>query len=105
MLKNGTLGNAIRTARINKGVTQEELAEVVDITVTHLKHIESEHRKPSIEVLFKIVTELEISLDSLLFEMTEDKKIFQDVQIALSHCTEKELKLIIEIVSSIKRNR
>ena len=51
-MKPGLLGNTIRQARLNCKMTQEELAEAVQITPTHLKHIESEHRKPSIEVLF-----------------------------------------------------
>lgn len=52
-LEEGILGNSIRTARIKKGLPQEQLAELAGITPTHLKHIESEHRKPSIEVMNK----------------------------------------------------
>ena len=38
---------------------------MIDITVTHLKHLESEHRNPSIEVLFKLVSTLNLSIDNL----------------------------------------
>ena len=60
-MEKGLLGNTIRQARIDNKYTQEELAEKIGITATHLKHIESEHRKPSIEVLFSLASELHIS--------------------------------------------
>ena len=44
------IGQVIKYARIENGFSQEQLAELIDITPTHLKHIESGHRKPSIEV-------------------------------------------------------
>ena len=47
-MKQGLLGNTIRQARLDCKMTQEELAEAVQITPTHMKHIESEHRKPSV---------------------------------------------------------
>ena len=45
-MKQGLLGNTIRQARLDCKMTQEELAEAVQITPTHMKHIESEHRNP-----------------------------------------------------------
>lgn len=66
-MERGILGNAIRSARMARGMSQEELAERLDITTSHLKHIESEHRKPSVEVLFRLVLLLDLSLDALLF--------------------------------------
>ena len=34
------LGDAIRAARMKKGLTQDALSELLDITPTHLKNIE-----------------------------------------------------------------
>ena len=41
------LGDAIRAARMKKGLTQDALSELLDITPTHLKNIEGSRRKPS----------------------------------------------------------
>ena len=62
------LGNKIRDARINHGMSQEYLAEILDVTPTHIRHVESSHRKPSIELLFQMCSLLNISLDALIFE-------------------------------------
>ena len=61
------LGNAIREARMNHGMSQEYLAEILNVTPTHIRHVESSHRKPSIELLFQVCSLLNISLDALLF--------------------------------------
>ena len=103
-LENGSLGNAIRMARIDNKLTQEELAEKIGITPTHLKHIESEHRKPSIEVLFKIATLLHMSLDILFMENTEGfekKKLIKQISLFLPECSEPELKAILAALHEI----
>lgn len=61
------LGNAIRSARMSRGISQEYLAEILDVTPTHIRHIESGHRKPSIELLFQLAQMLDLSLDALIF--------------------------------------
>ena len=39
---NLALGNAIKEARMKQNLSQEILAEMIGISPTHLKHIESE---------------------------------------------------------------
>lgn len=62
------LREAIRNERKNKRITQEELAEMLEVSPTHVKHIESGHRKPSIEILFELAKILNISLDEVVFQ-------------------------------------
>lgn len=61
------LGEAIRTARMRKGLTQEALAELLDITPIHLKNIEGSRRKPSVPLLFAMMELLDFSVDELVF--------------------------------------
>lgn len=65
------LREAIRNERKNKRITQEELAEMLEVSPTHVKHIESGHRKPSIEILFELAKILNISLDEVVFPKKE----------------------------------
>ena len=60
------LRETICNMRKNKRITQEELAELLDVTPTHVKHIESGHRKPSIEILLDLAKILNFSLDSMV---------------------------------------
>ena len=55
------LGKAVKLARQRKNLSQETLAEILDITPTHLKHIESGHRNPSVDLLFRMARALQMS--------------------------------------------
>lgn len=55
------LGDAIRAARMKKGLTQDALSELLDITPTHLKNIEGSRRKPSVPLLFQMMELLDLS--------------------------------------------
>ena len=50
-----TLGVTVKSARKNADMTIEELAERIDVTERYLYRIENEGKKPSFEVLYKLV--------------------------------------------------
>lgn len=106
-LNKSQLGAAIRSHRLALGYTQEYLAEKMDITVTHMKHLESGHRMPSVEVLYRLVQELHLSLDELwLPELASlpDNQQNKELELLLSHCSEKELAIVIDLVKSLIKN-
>lgn len=94
------LGNAIWMARKSRGMTQEQLAEAVDITVSHLKHIESGHRNPSTEVLFSIAKILNLSLDSLIFEESPQISFISTDGLSLD-----EIGIVTQLVDILRNNR
>lgn len=105
-INSGALGATIRKHRILHGFSQEELAEAVGISPTHLKHIESEHRKPSIEVLFQLVKILHISLDKLLLSTQEPSSDeLTEVSSLLSSCADRELRIVRDLIRSLHANR
>jgi transcriptional regulator with XRE-family HTH domain len=67
----GSLGNAIKTARKGKGLTQSELAGVLSITPRYLKALENSGHKPSYDLLTKIVRELGIVPDRIFYPESE----------------------------------
>ncbi len=98
------VGSTIKKYRVEAKISQESLSETVGITPTHLKHIESGHRKPSIEVLFAIFNTLKIPFDELRDDLSERKTAEIAKAIALlSVCTEQELGLIYNIIKCIQR--
>lgn len=46
-----TLGSRIRAVRLEKKMTQEQLAEAVGVGVTHISHIETGNSIPSLQVM------------------------------------------------------
>ena len=104
MIDRIALGAAIRAARLKKGYTQEQLAELVEVTPTHEKHIESGHRLPSVEVLFSIAQALDMSLDNVIFPEQEGGCV-KEIQIMLNQCGDGELSVLLDVARSLLRNR
>lgn len=91
------LGTAIWNARKARGITQERLAELVNITTSHLKHIESGHRRPSIEVLFQLAKILDLSLDALIFEEGRQTPVIHTAGL-----TEEEIGAVAHLVDLMR---
>ena len=87
-LPGGSVGDAIKKARLEKKLTQEKLAELIGITPMHLKQLESGRRNPSIEVLYKLVFTLGLSLDSL-FTSSGDSDELQSIKYKISLCLDR----------------
>ena len=65
-MKKLVMGDRIREARKAKGLTQEQLAEALELSVEFVGHIERGSKKPSIDVFKKIIEVLDVSADYLL---------------------------------------
>ncbi len=59
------LGKNLKRYRLQKDLTQEELAEIVGIHPTYVGKLESGKNNPSVIMLFKISRALKISLCDL----------------------------------------
>lgn len=68
------LGERLRTLRIEKGIKQERLAELVDKSTEHISFIERGERSPSLELLIDISNALGISVSHLLDIEAEGKE-------------------------------
>jgi len=60
------IGKRIRDVRTGKGLTQEALANSVNVNVSHISNIENNKVKISLTLLIKICNALNVSIDYLL---------------------------------------
>lgn len=65
------LGNRIRIAREKKGITQEELAERVNISPSHISVIERGVKTARIDTVVRIANELDVSADYLMQDLVK----------------------------------
>lgn len=64
------IGQRIRKYRKQMNFSQEELAEKIGISTTHMSHIETGSTKLSLPVLVELAKSLNVKTDSLLFNQT-----------------------------------
>lgn len=60
------LGCRIREKRMSQHMSQEKLAEIVDVSVTYIGAIENARKHPSLTTVVNIANALETTPDSLL---------------------------------------
>lgn len=60
------LGRKIQKLRKAVGLTQEEMAERLNISRTHMGHLEQGRKKPSLELLEKIAKHLKVKVNELI---------------------------------------
>ena len=89
------LGNVIKTAREKAGITIEYLATNVGFTERYLYRIENEGKKPSFDVLYKLMRELSITSDSIFYpeKPTKDSEIENLIRL-IYNCDERSLEVI-----------
>lgn len=62
------INNRIQELRNEKGLTQQDLAEAVDVTRATIIALEKGSYNPSLELAFRIAKYFKIGIDKLFFE-------------------------------------
>ena len=97
------IGQKIRTLRKARGLSQEELAEKVDISVTHMSHIETGNTKLSLPVLVAIAKALDVRTDDLLQDnFFASSTALEEISAVLDRCTPQQANVIAGTVKAMK---
>ena len=93
----------LKSARNNKKLTQEQLAESIDIGSQHIGHLESGTKKPSLKTLKKLSLCLDIPIDDLLFGNSFNKWL-NELEPLLKKLSKKEKNEILSICKILYKN-
>lgn len=63
-----SIGKKIKEQRIRKNISQEKLAELIDVTPSYISNLESGNRIASLHTMLEIVNKLELSFDYLMLD-------------------------------------
>ena len=89
------LGDIVKSARTKADTTVEALAEKVGVSERYIYRIENEGKKPSYDVLFKLIRELSIIPDQIFFpeKQAEDSEMESVIRM-LYNCDERSMQII-----------
>lgn len=98
------IGSRIRTLRLDKDMSQGELASQLGIRTAHLSHIETGNTVPSLRIFIDLINILGCSADELLcIEIKKSRPLFlRWLDDLLDDCNSQELKIISETVRTLK---
>lgn len=100
------LGKRIREERMRIGMTQEQMAEYIDVSTTYIGFIERGERSVTLEKLILLANCFKIPIDSLLYENsipadTKEKQLLFLWNLA----SPEERELILSIMDVIVNKR
>ena len=99
------IGKRIKEVRKAKGISQEKLAELADLSTQYMSQIETAARKASLTSLVKISNALNVSLDELLYGNRPDRpgEMQRELDSILSDCDIYEKRVLYELVVQCRK--
>ncbi len=96
------IGQRIRKYRKAYGYSQEELAEKVEISTTHMSHIETGNTKLSLPVIVLLAEALDVRIDDLLHNNPDTSYTSTTSEIVeiLERCTPQQLRFMKDLIHS-----
>ena len=106
VMHNILIGDRIREARKCKGLTQEQLAEKANMSVTFLGEIERNKKLPGLYIFANIVTALETSADYIMRDILPSGKAYVDDETVerLDKLSPKHRKIVNDILDAYLKN-
>ena len=97
------IGSKIKEARERAHLTQEELAEIIDISPTHMSVIERGVKTPKLDTFVKIVKALNLSADALLLDGMDqvNDSIVAELSVRLGRLTDEEQNRILNAIRAL----
>ena len=89
-----SLGQRIARRRIQQGLRQNALADLIGISNNYLSSIERGKEKPSLEVIINICNVLHVTPDYLLMGNMHSSNIPQNIIDGLRLCSNEDLVLL-----------
>ncbi|WMI80551.1 helix-turn-helix domain-containing protein [Anaerotignum sp. MB30-C6] len=95
------IGDKIQNARRRKGISQEKLAEELDISVSYIGQIERGARQPSVHILENIGEVLNIPFANLICNLNKEEEINSLWNEETENLSEKEKQSILSILQML----
>lgn len=97
------IGERLKQARLAKKMTQENLAEELDVSVAFLSRVERGHSHLNLNRLSQVCKLLDVSEGYILSGSSEDSRTYldEDFKKILDKCSPEKQKLIYNIAKTI----
>lgn len=98
------LGNKLREIRNSKGLTQEYIATLANVNVSHISNIENNRVKISLQTLMLICNALDVTIDFVLSKEYSHTTSVLDNEILkeLDSCDIKTKEQILQIIKILQ---
>lgn len=97
-----TLGDVVKNARKRKNLTQNEVADSIDVDVRTIINVENYKGNPKLEVLYPLIRSLKIDAREVFYpEMQRESPALRQLRLLVEDCSEEEAATIIPVLQSV----
>lgn len=97
------LGEAVRSTRKSKNLSQEALAEKIGVCKRTIIDIEKNTGNPKFEILCMLVRELDLPLYQVFYpELSKNMEMKNVLMKELSDCSDYEMNVIVSVVKNLR---
>lgn len=101
-LKPQSFGTALKNARKASRLTQAELAEKLDISLSYLKDLEYFRSLPSLELFVNVIEMFNLSADEVIHpDNNASSSTYQKLDRLLHQCDEPQLGIILATAEAV----
>lgn len=100
------IGKRLKKARLAKGLTQDNLAESLNISIAYLSRIETGTTKVNLRRLSEICNLLDVSESEILSGVSDDSQSYLNDELSslLKECSPDKQRLIYKIANIISES-
>ena len=97
------IGARIKAARERVHLTQEQLAEIIDISPTHMSVIERGVKTPKLDSFVRIANALGVSTDALLQDVVvpANESILAELSVRIGRLPQKDQERILNAIRAL----
>ncbi len=96
------LGDVVKSARKRMNLTQNEVADSIDVDARTIINIENYKGNPKLEVLYPLIRSLKIDAREIFYpEMQRESPALRQLRLLVEDCSEEEAATIIPVLQSV----
>ena len=96
------LGDVIKSARKRMELTQNEVADSIDVDVRTIINIENFKGNPKLEVLYPLIRSLKIDAREIFYpEMQRESPALRQLRLFVEDCSEEEAATVIPVLQAV----
>lgn len=97
-----SLGDVVKVARKRMDLTQNEVANSIDVDVRTVINIENYKGNPKLEVLYPLIRSLKIDAREIFYpEIQRESPALRQLRLLVEDCSEDEAATIIPVLQSV----
>lgn len=100
------IGSRIKAERNRAGLTQEQMAERLDVTIGYVSQVERGITRISLDLLAKISTILECDISSLITQsaINTDGYITDDILVGIRRLNARDRRVVMSMIRTMLEN-